>query len=76
MRYKTKIIKIPLCEVCGKELPEQNPRFKSKDGFYCGDCALRAGKITKEEYIKNFLYFVAFGSVKDVIVEDDKIRII
>ncbi len=76
MKYKEKIVKIPLCENCEIELQPQAPHCKLEDGYYCGDCALKLGKITKEEYIKTFLYFIPFGSIKDVIVEDDKIKVI
>lgn len=76
MKFKEEVIKIPLCEMCEKELRPENPHCQFEDGYYCGDCAFKLGKITKEEYIKTFLYFIPFGSIKDVIIEGDKVKVI
>ena len=76
MKYKEKIVKIPLCEICETELPQQHPHCKFGDDYYCGDCALKLGKITKEEYIKTFLYYISPDLIKDVIIEDNKIKVI
>ena len=36
MKYTTKTIKVPLCEICEAELPDSNPRCEFDDGYYCG----------------------------------------
>ena len=70
MKYKQKTIKIPLCESCEKELRPENPHCEFEDGYYCGDCALKLGKINLEKYKKVFLYFISDDLKKDLTLTD------
>lgn len=46
------------CDKCGIELPENNPYYKEKNKYYCGDCAFKEGLITGEQLKKNYYYWV------------------
>ena len=70
MKYTTKTIKVPLSETCEAELPDTTPRCEFDDGYYCGACAYKLGKISKEEYIKYFLYFISPDLIKDVKINN------
>jgi len=76
MKFKEELVRIPLCEICEKEIRPGNPYYAEGLDCYCGDCAFKLGKITKEEYIKKFLYFVPFDSIKDVIIENNEVKVI
>lgn len=76
MKFKEEVIRTPLCENCGTEIKFGDPYYAEGLDYYCGNCAFKLGKITKEEYIKKFLYFVPFGSIKDVIIENNKVKVI
>lgn len=70
MKFKTETVQIPLCEICEKELRQENPHCEFEDGYYCGDCALKLGKINLEEYKKVFLYFISDDLKKDLTLAD------
>lgn len=76
MKFKEEIVRIPLCEKCEKEIHFADPYYAEDLDYYCGDCAFKLGKITKDEYIKRFLYFISPDLIHDVIIEDDKVKVI
>lgn len=61
------------CIVCGTYLPESAP-MELSDVAVCGECAFLAGKITEEEYIKKYLYWIALDGVR-ATVHDGKIYV-
>ena len=70
MKFKEEVIKIPLCENCETELPPSDPYCLFEEGYYCGDCALKLGKIDLNEYKKKFLYFISDDLKENLTLND------
>lgn len=70
MKFKTETVTIPLCESCEKELRPMNPYCEFDGDYYCGECALKLGKIDLEEYKKTFLYYISDDLKKDLTLAD------
>lgn len=49
------------CDSCGCEIKDCYPHVVEENNtiHYCGECAFKLGKISNQQFIKNFLY--AFG---------------
>lgn len=52
MRYKYKIIKVKLCDMCGCDLHERDgfPFFSQNNLNYCLKCAYESQLISKKKY--------------------------
>lgn len=70
MKFKEEIVRIPLCEICEKEIRPGDPYHAEDLDCYCGGCALETGKISFEEYKKHFLYFIDPEFLKGYTLEN------
>ena len=65
------------CDKCGREIKEYWPHLAENNNtnHYCGECAFKAGKITPQQYVKKFLYFLGEGVKADLNPETGGVEI-